>query len=157
MKILWPAIVIAILVVGALIYSNRSQSDATAPTAEMSQADAPTENRTTKTPSATMQTSGDYIDYSSSVIANTAGTKILFFHAPWCPQCRALEASIKSGEIPSGVTIIKVDYDTNQTLRQKYGVTIQTTLVKIDDNGGLIKKYVAYDEPTLAVLKSNLL
>ncbi len=26
---------------------------------------------------------GAYIDYSADVIANTNGTKILFFHAPW--------------------------------------------------------------------------
>ena len=98
-----------------------------------------------------------YIDYYDGVIAATAGQKIIFFHAPWCPQCRALEASIKAGQIPAGVTIIKTDYDSMQSLRQKYGVTIQTTLVKVDDQGNLIKKYVAYDEPTLDNLVKNLL
>ena len=101
--------------------------------------------------------SGTYIEYSSATISSTKGTKILFFYAPWCPQCRALEASIKSGQIPAGVTIIKVDYDSNQALRQKYGVTIQTTLVRVDDSGALVKKFVAYDEPTLASVKGNLL
>lgn len=101
--------------------------------------------------------SGAYVDYSADVIAKTSGTKILFFHASWCPQCRALEKDIKDKSIPDGVTIIKVDYDTNQSLRQKYGVTIQTTLVKVDDNGNLVKKYVAYDEPNLEAVKKNLL
>ena len=100
---------------------------------------------------------GSYVDYSGDVIAQTAGTKLLFFHAPWCPQCRALEADIKAKGVPEGVTIIKVDYDSNQSLRQKYGVTIQTTLVKVDDSGKLIEKYVAYDEPTLQAIKENLL
>jgi len=59
--------------------------------------------------------------------------------------------------VPDGVTIFKTDYDSNQALRQKYGVTIQTTLVKIDDDGKLVKKYVAYDEPTLESLTKNLL
>ncbi len=108
-------------------------------------------------PSSTVITTNQYIEYSADIIASTPGTKILFFHAPWCPQCRDLEKSIKAGSIPKGTTIIKVDYDTNQALRQKYGVTLQTTLVKIDDNGNLIEKYVAYDEPTLQSLIDNLL
>lgn len=105
----------------------------------------------------TDQASSQYIDYSDGVIAATPGQKILFFHAPWCPQCRALEADIKKGPIPAGVTIIKTDYDSMQSLRQKYGVTLQTTLVKVDDSGNLIKKYVAYDEPTLQNLVNNVL
>lgn len=101
--------------------------------------------------------SGSYVDYRPGIIEATKGTKILFFHAPWCPQCRKLEQSIKAGTVPSGVTIIKVDYDSNQTLRQKYGVTIQTTLVRVADGGALVKRYVAYDTPSLAAVTVNLL
>lgn len=108
-------------------------------------------------PAASQPGAGAYLDYDPNIIAKTPGTKLLFFHAPWCPQCRALEADIKSRGVPSGVAIIKVDYDSHQNLRQKYGVTIQTTLVKVDDKGGLVKKYVAYDEPSLDALKRNLL
>lgn len=106
---------------------------------------------------ATGSSKGSYVDYSPDVVATAQGTKILFFHAPWCPQCRALEADIKAKGLPAGLTIIKVDYDSNQSLRQKYGVTIQTTLIKIDDQGDLIKKYVAYDEPNLEAVIKNLL
>jgi len=107
--------------------------------------------------SATAESPGVYTDYNEQKLAQTAGTKILFFHAPWCPQCRQLEADIKKGVIPAGVTVFKVDYDSNQKLRQKYGVSLQTTLVLVDDNGNLVKKFVAYDEPTLAALIRNLL
>lgn len=100
---------------------------------------------------------GSYVDYSETIIAETEGTKLLFFHAPWCPQCRALESDIKQSGVPSGVTIIKVDYDSNQSLRQKYGVTLQTTLVRVDDQGNLVEKFVAYDEPSLEAVKRNLL
>jgi thiol-disulfide isomerase/thioredoxin len=100
---------------------------------------------------------GAYTDYDENVIASTKGTKILFFHAPWCPQCRDLEADIKAKGVPGGVTIIKVDYDTNQVLRKKYSVPLQTTLVLVDDNGELVKKFVAYDEPTVEAIKNNLL
>lgn len=100
---------------------------------------------------------GTYTDYQENSIASTGGTKILFFHAQWCPQCRQLEASIKAGNIPADVTILKVDYDHAQELRQKYGVTLQTTLVKVDDQGNLVKKFIAYDDPTLDALKAQLL
>jgi thiol-disulfide isomerase/thioredoxin len=100
---------------------------------------------------------GKYIDYSPDAIAQSDGTKILFFYAPWCPQCRAVEADIKNDGVPNNVTIIKVDYDTSQTLRQKYGVTIQTTFVKVDNEGNLVEKYVAYNEPTLDSVIENVL
>lgn len=100
---------------------------------------------------------GTYIDYTPDVIGATSGTKLLFFHAPWCPQCRELEADIKAKTIPAGVTIIKVDYDSNQALRQKYGVTLQTTVVRVDDSGNILEKFVAYDDPSLDAVVKQLL
>jgi thiol-disulfide isomerase/thioredoxin len=151
--------IIMILVVGGGIFYLSNNSDDMVVRQETVNNVAPAPNETT-TP-ATQDTStaqpGTYVDYSPTVIANTMGTKILFFHAPWCPQCRDLEASIKSGGVPAGVTIIKVDYDTSQSLRQKYGVTLQTTVVRVDDQGNLVKKFVAYDDPSLTAVKNNLL
>lgn len=121
---------------------------------------APASSRSNDTTTATntAQTApGAYVNYSAEVIDTTNGNKILFFHAPWCPQCKALDASIKAGPIPDGTTIIKVDYDSSQALKQKYGVTTQTTLVLVDDNGNLVKKYVAYSTPSLSAIISNLL
>lgn len=103
------------------------------------------------------QSAGAYKEYSEAAFAATSGTKVLFFHAAWCPQCRQLESDIKKGKIPGGVTIFKVDYDSSQKLRQKYGVTLQTTLVKVDDSGNEIKKFVAYDDPSLEAVVRNLL
>jgi thiol-disulfide isomerase/thioredoxin len=117
---------------------------------------APARTDTTTSPAPTSQP-GAYVGYSDTIIADTKGTKILFFHAPWCPQCRSLDNSIKEATLPDGVTIIKTDYDSNQSLRQKYGVTLQTTFVKVDDSGDLIEKYVAYNEPVYASVKANLL
>lgn len=101
--------------------------------------------------------SGVYTEYSAEAVSSTRGRRVLFFHAPWCPQCRSLEKSIQSGSIPSDVTIFKVDYDTNQKLRQKYGVTLQTTVVLLDDNGEAAKKFVPYDSPSLEAVKEKLL
>lgn len=108
-------------------------------------------------PTTSATTPGAYVDYSPTVVAKTSGVKLIFFYAPWCPQCRMLDADIKAGSIPTGVTIIKTDYDSNQGLRQKYGVTIQTTIVRVDDAGNLLQKYVAYDDPTLAAVINGAL
>lgn len=147
-KVLGIIVVIVFLAGGALVFSAINKGEMPIPSSQSTMA--------TSNPSST-NVQGSYVDYSEDVIAKTAGTKILFFHAPWCPQCRDLDASIKQESVPAGVTIIKVDYDSNQKLRQQYEVMIQTTLVKVDDQGNLIKKYVAYDEPNLASVKRNLL
>ena len=144
-------VLLAVAIVGVGGYVILSSEDEQPQSAVTSPSPSPSPQSTQSTGA------GQYLDYSSDVIAQTAGTKILFFHAPWCPQCRALEADIKAKGVPSGVSIIKVDYDSNQQLRQKYGVTIQTTLVKVDDQGNLVEKYVAYDEPNLEAVKENLL
>lgn len=100
---------------------------------------------------------GVYTSYSENALAETSGTRILFFHAPWCPQCRSLDKDITENGAPAGTTIFKVDYDSSQDLRKKYGVTIQTTLVLIDGEGNLVKKFVAYSDPTVASVIENLL
>lgn len=100
---------------------------------------------------------GSYQDYSADLLSKTGGTKLLFFHAPWCPQCFALDESIKNSNIPDGVTVFKVDYDTNQDLRKKYGVTIQTTVVKLDEAGKVEKKSIPYDDPSWETVAKDLL
>lgn len=114
-----------------------------------------TDRATNTTPSASQSTSsGQYLTYTGDLSIGT-GRRLLFFHAPWCPQCRALEATILAEGVPEGVTIIKVDYDANQSLRQEYGVTIQTTLVEIDAAGKLVERYVAYEEPSIAAVSGH--
>lgn len=100
---------------------------------------------------------GSYAGYSEQAFTEASSqTRILFFHAPWCPQCRALDESIKQQELPDNTVIFKVDYDTNQNLRQKYGVTLQTTLVRVDDKGEKVKSVVAYNNPTYSAVKGEL-
>jgi thiol-disulfide isomerase/thioredoxin len=114
-------------------------------------------NTTSEAPNETPSQPGVYTTYSDQSIAATPGTKILFFHAPWCSQCKKIETSIEQSGIPSGVTVLKVDYDSRQDLRTQYGVTLQTTFVKVDDAGKKVDSYVAYDEPTFSAVERELL
>ena len=95
---------------------------------------------------------GAYLDYEDGVIEATAGPKALFFHASWCPKCRALDEDLRAEGAPDGLTVFKVDYDSRTDLRQRYGVTIQTTIVFVDDTGEMISSVVLYDDPSVESL-----
>ncbi|MBP6924694.1 MAG: thioredoxin family protein [Candidatus Pacebacteria bacterium] len=91
-----------------------------------------------------MMSKGSYEMYDPSKLAMAEkGKVVLFFKASWCPSCRALDADIKASlaDIPAGVTILEVDYDKSAELKQKYGVTMQHTLVQVDKDGNQITKW----------------
>ena len=90
-----------------------------------------------------MMTSGSYESYTPEKVISAKGNTVLFFHASWCPSCRVLNSDIEKNldNIPSDLTILKLDYDKETALKQKYGVTTQHTLVQVDNEGTLIKKW----------------
>jgi thioredoxin 1 len=100
---------------------------------------------------------GSYEAYSPEKLARAeTGDVVLFFHASWCPSCRALNSDIEANmnSIPEGVSILKVDYDKETELKREYGVTYQHTLVQVDKDGNLIKKWSG--SPKLANLVGEI-
>lgn len=84
-----------------------------------------------------------YTTYSEANLdaALQNGKKVaLFFHAPWCPTCKALDMSLRAEVIPDNVVVLKVDYDSATELKKKYGVRSQHTIVTVDANKNMIKK-----------------
>lgn len=144
--------IVTIIIFGLayLVFTRPTVAPSVSPPAQDEQ--TPTQAQTSPPP-----VRGTYTEYSASKVASTNDIKLLFFHASWCPQCRQLEASIDTTGVPEGVTIFKVDYDSNQELRQKYEVTLQTTIVKIDNDGNKVDSFVAYDDPSLEAVKQALL
>ncbi|NED95814.1 thioredoxin family protein [Phytoactinopolyspora alkaliphila] len=109
------------------------------PAADESMDDQPTDE------SADDTADGVYRAYSDEAVAEAGyPTTILFFHASWCPECRAFEQAIEDSEIPAGVQILKVDYDSATELKQRYDVTMQTTFVRVDDGGEAQGTWVGY-------------
>lgn len=148
---------IVVLIAGAIAYLLLTQDNDKSKNneANSSKVDSTPANETPNL--STSPRAGSYVDYSADAVTKTSGTKLIFFYAPWCPQCRSMDESIKTGGVPDGVTVFKTDYDSNQELRAKYGVTIQTTFVKIDDNGNKVASYVAYEEPVFSKVEQELL
>jgi hypothetical protein len=90
---------------------------------------------------------GVYRAYSEDALAEPGyDTNVIFFHASWCPECRAFEQAIESEVIPDGVQILKADYDTEEDLKQRYEVQIQTTFVKVDADGEELSSWVGYEK-----------
>lgn len=86
---------------------------------------------------------GFFKDYTSMEdLSKGPEDKVLFFHASWCPSCRSLESSLNSNDIPDGLGIYKIDYDSSTELKSKYGVTTQHTLVQVDSEGNMINKWL---------------
>lgn len=109
---------------------------------------------TTTEPTTPIQTqSPEYIAYSPEKYNELLGKKpfALFFHAPWCPTCRSMEKNITAEltTFPQGTTILKADFDSEKTLKAKYGITVQSTIVIIDSTGKAVKTLAAPDNEDL--------
>ena len=102
---------------------------------------------TDHTNNAMMKKDTGYQMYSEALVdsALKSGQKVaIFFHASWCPSCRALDEAIKSNlsQIPSNTIIVQANYDTETALKQKYGVTVQTTVITLKSDGSLDQKMI---------------
>lgn len=121
-------------------------------------ADKETIVTTPETASEAKSAAGVYTAYNETLLADAAakGNVVVFFHAPWCPTCRALEADIQAhlDNIPSDLTLLKLDFDSNKELRKKYGVVVQHTLVQVDGQGNKINSWTG--SPTLQSIINNI-
>ena len=90
-------------------------------------------------PEEAMMSSGGKVLFTSLEDARmlaAAGPTVLFFHADWCPTCRADMREIDSRLNELGnITVVVVDYDRQAELKKMYGITYQHTYVQIDGEG----------------------
>jgi len=94
--------------------------------------------------SADAMAAGAYLtlDEYQNQMADRAGTTVVyFFHADWCPSCRATEDSLTTAGVPDGLTVVKIDYDTATDLKREYGITQQHTFVQVDEDGAQLAKW----------------
>ncbi len=84
-----------------------------------------------------------FSEYEAARDAFAATDVVLFFNADWCSTCKEARDNIQAdlASIPSDLTIVVVDFDAANDLRQKYGVTVQHTFVQIDADGKELAKW----------------
>ncbi len=144
----------AALAVAALVLSacggTTTEADAGASSAPAAASSAPPAASSAPagdaTPTAGSESSagGAYVtraEYDADPAAYSGTTVVYFFHASWCPSCRATEKAIDAEGVPAGLTVVKVDYDSETDLRKTYGVTQQHTFVQVDDAGKELAKW----------------
>ncbi|UQN07167.1 thioredoxin family protein [Deinococcus sp. QL22] len=128
-----PALVLPGMLVAAALLSSAASAQTMA-----------TPTMTTRAITDTMKKSGSYVVYTKAAFDAAKGTqRVLFFHATWCPNCKAADADIKKNlaQLPAGVTIFKTDYDKEPALKKQYGITYQHTFVLVDPQGKALKKW----------------
>ena len=91
-------------------------------------------------PAAATTTAAQVISFESEAQLDelaAAGTTVVFFYAAWCPNCRATvtELNARWDEVRPGLTLVIADYDKEQALKSKFGVTYQDTFVLLDASG----------------------
>lgn len=161
-KIIIPLIVIVILSGVGGVLTAKEMSDRrltsinTAGTAESSATGQEAESPQPTDNSATAK--GRYAQYEQQKVSESGfNTTILFFYAAWCPECRSFKQAITNSAIPDGTQVLEVNYDSSSDLKKQHGVTLQSTFVKVSQNGDQQSKWVGYGkEKSLQAILKNL-
>lgn len=67
----------------------------------------------------------------------SAGPTVIYFHAEWCPNCKATMVNLRGrwNEVKPGLTLVLADYDAETELKTVYGVTYQNSFVQVAKDG----------------------
>jgi thioredoxin-related protein len=115
-----------------------STSSANQPVATNQQIENVNEQEQSQSEQASRQNGLGYIEFSEQKLADSSdSSRVLFFHAPWCSVCNFYEGQIEEQGVPKDVTILKIDYDSEDELKEKYNVTTQSTFVLLDSEGNI--------------------
>jgi len=84
-------------------------------------------------------------------------TTLLFFHAPWCPVCKAQEPKIEAqlNGAHKDVVAFKVDYDSNAALRTRLKVDKQSTLILYEGMKEVARLSYKSDDQSIAQFFSH--
>lgn len=84
-----------------------------------------------------------YRAYNGQDLSNIGTETVLFFFQASCGTCQKTHTDlISQSELPDGVNVINVDFDTATELNEKYDVTTKHTFVLIDANGNMLAKEI---------------
>ncbi len=84
-----------------------------------------------------------YLPYTPTALAQASGNIVLFFYASWSPSGINTDKDIvsKKDKLPKDLTILRVNFDDAEAMKQQYGITDQQTFVQVTNTGELIKKW----------------
>jgi len=81
-------------------------------------------------------TAGSYTDYAVGDL-DVPGKKVLFFWASWCPYCEENHGRLLDfySNNEYDVTTLKINYDTEESLKNQFSVASQDTFILLDEDG----------------------
>ncbi len=84
-------------------------------------------------------------------------TTLVFFHAPWCPVCRAQEPKVLAhlNGAAKDVVAFKVDYDSNMALRKEMHVEMQSTLILYSGMNEMARLSYKSDEASISAFMAH--
>ena len=99
------------------------------------------------------QIAANYFEYSDEnlKIAGENGKAVLFFATNWCSTCTELDRQLinENEKLDDGISVLKIDFDNSPELKDRYGVTVQHTLVQVDQVGNEITRWIGGDIETI--------
>ncbi len=101
---------------------------------------------------------GAYQNFTEELFQSelASGKKVvIFFYAPWCPECRLADEAFKSKTnlIPTNVSLLKLDFGSNKEIEKRYGVFSRHTFVQVDSSGEQVTKWISGD---VELLRKNI-
>lgn len=116
------------------------------PTTKSEDNAAPAGEQTNLAPSDTPRAiaeGGLYLPYTPTALAQASGNIVLFFYASWSPAGIATNNDIteKKDTISKDLTILRVNFDDADDMKEQYGIKEQQTFVQVTNTGELIKKW----------------
>lgn len=89
---------------------------------------------------------GAYRAYTASAFRDEQrdGQKIvLFFHSPTCAACVRADNEFvgNASKIPAGITVMRVNFESEEQLKKRYGVTASHTFLEIDLSGKVLTRW----------------
>lgn len=86
----------------------------------------------------------DYSEENLAAAIENNETPVLYFYADWCPTCRVFNNQLleEIERVPEEVTILKIDFDTGKELKKEHKITIQHTLIQLDNNQNEVTRWI---------------
>lgn len=142
--------VIAVVVIGAVVWTSRGGSRAT-PYAGTSGADLPTVVGLPSLggPRIPFTETANYKEYTPEVLTATLASgnaTLLYFYADWCGTCRGQElinAAFFNRALGENLAVngLRVNVDYNQPLMRQYRINYQHSYVLLDKNGNPVDRF----------------